>query len=296
MARFWLPRIVARRFIPKTLRLALGAAVVLIAVVAASKVTLCQQPQNVALPFLDGEQLIYQAEFSRALVRGVDVGELRFSAKINPPSAQADKSVVTLVGDAVTKGFLIRLSGSKVHIHVESVADAQPFAVLRTKSLYEDKRTTIDSLAVFDHATGKAVWTAREQNHDPNATTLAFTEPVQDVLTLIYFVRTQSLKSGQPLEVAMVDNGHAYRCVVDVLAGKKLSTALGRVNTLRLEPAIFDGNREVRRRGTLSIWLTDDARHIPVKAEVKAPIGTVDIKLKRIIYRDQNVALQSTRH
>jgi hypothetical protein len=160
--------------------------------------------------------------------------------------------------------------------------------------LYEDKRTTINSDAIFDHATGKAVWTAREQNRAPNATTLQFAEPVQDVLTLIYFVRTQELKPGQPFEVAMIDAGHTYRCVVDVISGKKMSTALGRVNTVRLEPAIFDGSREVRKRGTLSIWLTDDARHIPVKAHVRSNIGTVDIKLKSISYRERNVARQSS--
>jgi hypothetical protein len=77
---------------------------------------------------------------------------------------------------------------------------------------------------------------------------------------------------------------------VNVVAGKKMSTAVGRVNTVRVEPAIFDDNREVRSRGTLSIWLTDDARHIPVKAQVKAPIGTIDIKLKRIRYGDADIA------
>ncbi len=275
-------------------RLALRATILSLVLMAAVTSVFGQQTQNVVLPFTDGEQLVYQAEFTRALLRGVDVGELRFSAKINPPTTGTDKPVINLVGDAVTKGFLIRLAGSKFHIHVESVADAKPFAVLKTNSLYEDKRTTINSEAVFDHAEGKAVWTAREQNRAPNATTLAFAEPVQDVLTLIYFVRTQELKRGQPIEVAMVDAGHTYRCVVDVVAGKKMSTALGRVNTVELEPAIFDGNREVRKRGTLSIWVTDDARHIPVKAQVKANIGTVDIKLKSISYRERNVARQSS--
>lgn len=274
---------------------AIRATLVLLAIFSGAGAVMCQQRPDAALPFADGEQLVYQAEFSRALLRGVDVGELRFSAKIDPPATTSGKAVISLVGDAVTKGFLIRLAGSRFHIHVESIADAKPFAVLRTNSLYEDKRTTINSEAVFDHTVGKAVWTAREQNREPNATTLAFAEPVQDVLTLIYFVRTQELKPGQPIEVAMVDAGHTYRCVVDVITGKKMKTALGRVNTVRLEPAILDGNREVRKRGTLSIWLTDDARHIPVKAQVKASIGTVDIALKSVSYRDRNVVRQSSR-
>ena len=69
-----------------------------------------------------------------------------------------------------------------------------------------------------------------------------------------------------------------------------MSTPVGRVNTVRVEPAIFDGNREVRPRGTLAIWMTDDARHIPVKAQVRAQIGNVDINLKRVTYRDAVLA------
>jgi len=128
------------------------------------------------------------------------------------------------------------------------------------------------------------------QDKKPNAKTLSFNDPVHDVLTLIYFVRTQTLKPGQSFEVAMVDAGHTYRCIVNVVAGKKMDTAVGRVNTVTVEPAIFDGEREVRARGALTISMTDDARHLPVKAQVKSNVGTVDIKLKRVSYRDAELA------
>jgi len=249
-------------------------------------IAIAQQKQSAALPFARGEQLLYKAEFNRGVLRGLDVGELRFSANL-----AADKNV-NLVGDAITKGFLITLTGSHVQIHVESVAEAQPFTVLRTKSLYKDKRTTVNSEATYDHTAGKAFWTDSEQNQKPSAKTLDIGAPVHDVLTLIYFVRTQSLKPGQTLEVAMVDAGRSYRCIVNVVAGKRMRTAVGRVNTVRVEPAILDGDREVRPRGTLTIWLTDDSRHLPVKAQVKAPIGNIDINLKRVTYRDTAIARQ----
>ena len=69
------------------LRRALCAALLSLAIMAAFVSVLGQQRQGIALPFVDGEQLVYTAEFTRALLRGVDVGELRFSAKINPPAA-----------------------------------------------------------------------------------------------------------------------------------------------------------------------------------------------------------------
>ena len=266
----------------------LHLALCLLAVLTSYDLAAAQQKSAIALPFARGEQLLYQAKLNRGLFRGFDVGELRFSAK----AATGDNNapVVSLVGDAVSKGFLLRLSGNRFHIHIESRADAQPFAVLQTKGLYEDKRTTINSEAVFDHAAQKAIWTQSERDKKPDAKTLSFSDPVHDVLTLIYFVRTQTLKPGQSFEVTMIDAGRTYRCVVNVVAGKKMNTPVGRVNTVTVEPAIFDREREVRPRGALTISMTDDARHLPVKAQVKSNIGTIDIKLKRVSYRDADIA------
>ncbi|HXT63409.1 MAG TPA: DUF3108 domain-containing protein [Pyrinomonadaceae bacterium] len=247
-----------------------------------------QQKNQTELPFARGEQLLYQAELNRGVLRGFDVGELRFSAQL--ATDKNDERVVNLVGDAVAKGFLIRLTGSKYHIHIESLADAQPFAVMHTKGLYEDKRTTINSEATFDQAAQKVIWTQSERDQKPDAKTLSFSPPVHDVLTLIYFVRTQQLKPGENFEVAMVDNGHTYRCVVNVTPGRKIGTAVGRVNTISVEPAIFDGDRPVRPRGALVIWFTDDARHLPVKAQIKSSLGTIDIKLKRVSYPEADLA------
>lgn len=190
----------------------------------------------------------------------------------------------------MSKGILLRLSGKRFHIHIESRADAQPFAVLQTKRLYEDKQTTINSEAVYDHAAQTAIWKQTEKDKQPDAKTLSFSDPVHDVLTLIYYVRTLDLKPGQSFEVAMLDAGRTYRCVVNIVAGKKMNTAVGRVNTITVEPGIFEGEREVRPRGALTISMTDDARHLPVKAQVKSNIGTIDIKLKRVTYRDAGIA------
>ena len=265
------------------LRLTLG----LLVFVASYGLAAAQEKNSVKLPFAHGEQLLYQAELNRGLLHGFDVGELRFSAR---PTGDSNGAVVNLVGDAVSKGLLIRLSGNRFHIHIESRVDAQPFAVLQTKGLYEDKRSTINSEAIFDHVSQKVLWTQTERDKKSDPKTLSFSDPVHDVLTLIYFVRTQTLKPGQSFEVAMVDAGRTYRCVVNIMAGKKMNTAVGRVNTITVEPAIFDGDREVRPRGALTIAMTDDARHLPVRAQVKSNLGTIDIKLKRVSYRETDVA------
>jgi hypothetical protein len=261
----------------------------LLACVAVQGVGLAQQGQPPAeLLFARGEQLLYKAELNRGMLRGLDVGELRFSAKV--ATDKDDGRVLNLIGEAVSKGLLIRLTGAHFQFHVESTADANPFEVLRTRSSYRDKRGTTNTELTFNHAAGKAEWTESKENQPANAKNLEFKAPVTDVLTLIYFVRTRNLKPGHKFDVMMIDAGRVYRCEVNVLAGKKIATPIGRVNTLRIEPAIFDGSREVRARGSLIVWMTDDARHLPVKAQVKAPIGNIDINLKRITYREPAIA------
>ncbi len=111
-----------------------------------------------------------------------------------------------------------------------------------------------------------------------------FSEPIQDVLTIIYFLRTRRLEVGKSFEVPLSDSGRVFRFSVAVAERKQLKTVLGRVNTVRIEPALFGQDGIVRSRGTLSVWITEDSRHLPVKAQLKVDMGTFDIKLKRVSY------------
>jgi hypothetical protein len=271
--------------------LVVGAALLLAAVAAASVAVYPQQPAKPQLPFSQTEELVYLAEFNRSLLRGVNVGELRFSAKPSSVSTSGE-GVWDIAGDATAKGFLLKLFGAKYRLHVDSVVNGDSFTVLHTKKVEEDRGRVRTSEAAFDHATRKVTWTdyGQDQSKPIGSTTVDFVEPIQDVLTVLYFVRTQKLRPGQTFDVPLVDNGRVYRCSVKVMERKKIKTVVGRVDTVRVEPAIFGDDRVIRTRGTLSIWVTDDARRLPVKAQVKIPAGTFDIKLKRVNYRQNDVA------
>src|SRR5438128_10859964 len=155
-----------------------------------------QKPANTALPFPRGEELLYQAEFKRGPVRGIDVAEFRFSAdaaQIAPKdSPRDDPMVLRLVGDVVSRGFFTKLAGFYYHQHVESVVEANSFTVLRTSKLEEHGKRVRTSEAVFDHQSHKVTWTERNPNQSqaPRTTSVDFSEPIQDVLTVIYFLRT----------------------------------------------------------------------------------------------------------
>lgn len=240
-------------------------------------------------PFEPGEELIYKAEISRSLLRKVDVATFRFVAtRVANDLAETVESPATgalrFTGDVASEGFFTRLFNIKFHQHIESTVDPESLAVRKTVKLDEQGKRKRTSEAVFDQKTGKVTWTERDPNdpsREPRVVTTDFNGTVHDVVSAIYYLRTQHLEVGKNLEVPVSDSGRVYQLPVRVVEKKRMKTVLGRVQVIRVDPELFGSRGMVTVKGQFSIWLTDDQRHIPVKAQIKAEQGTFDITLKK---------------
>ena len=241
-----------------------------------------QQPARTPLPFERCEELTYQAEFTRGLLRGVNVAEFHFKSTAQDVRGAGDPGVLHLTGDVVSKGLFPRIAGFRFHQHVESTAKVEPFTALHTDKIEEQGKRSRVLEAVFDHKTQKVLWSERSPN--PQGGAFDFTEPIQDVLTVIYYLRTQKLEPGKSFDVPVTDAGRVFRLSVAAVEEKEIDTVLGKVKAIRIEPALFGDTSLVRARGQLSIWITDDERRLPVRAQLKVDLGTFDIKLKRVSY------------
>ncbi|HEX8844172.1 MAG TPA: DUF3108 domain-containing protein [Pyrinomonadaceae bacterium] len=240
------------------------------------------------LPFEPTEELVYEGEFTRAILRGVNIAELRFTANrtqlssTNQPNGGQQQALRFTV-EAETKGILSKLFKINYHQRVESTVEPNSFSVLQTTKLDEQGKRKRTSEAVFDKAAGKVVWTERDPT-DPTREPRVVTNPasgaVQDIASAFYYLRTQPLELGRRFEILISDSGQVYRIPVAVTERKKMKTVLGQVQTLRVEPEIFGEDRLVRGKGKISIWFTDDARRVPVRARINNEMGTLDIKLK----------------
>jgi uncharacterized protein DUF3108 len=246
-----------------------------------------QENQRAPLPFERGEELIYQAEFTRGLLRGIDVAEFHFTSTTEHVARGADDPVLLrLMGDVVSKGLFPRIAGFKFHQHVESTADLEPLTALHTDKVEEQGKRSRVLEAVFDHKTHKVTWSERSPN--PQSGAFDFTEPIQDVLTVIYYLRSQKLAVGNSFDVPVTDAGRVFRLSVHAVEEKEIDTVLGKVKAIRVEPALFGDTSLVHARGQLSIWFTEDDRRLPVRAQLKVDLGTFDIKLKRVTYPQPN--------
>ena len=128
-----------------------------------------------------------------------------------------------------------------------------------------------DKELIFDHAKKKAVYI---DHRGGVKVEVAINENTYDPYSSFYFVRTLNLEVGKSVYVSVLDNNELWNVEVQVLKKEKMKTILGEVNTILIKPLIkSEGIFE--RKGEIFIWLTDDARRIPVKMKTKVAIGSI---------------------
>lgn len=249
-----------------------------------------QKPtRSVALrPFEPAEELIYQAEISRSLLKKLDVAEFKLKAqRTNSRKSNAHSNTgetLVLNCDIASKGFFPKLFGIRFRETLESTIDPVTFTVQSSKRIDEHGKRIRSSEAVFDQARGKVSWTELDPNdpqRPPRVVNAEFKGPVHDILSAIYFIRTQPLQVGKDFELPISDSGQLYKVPIRVLEKKKLKTVLGRVDAILLQVDLFGSGGMLDGTGKFFLWLTDDARKIPVSVKIKSEFGTFDITLKK---------------
>lgn len=273
-------------------------ATILLALFCAGIATPQKLARPVALrPFEPAEELVYEAELSRGILRKLDVADFRLKAQRSPvrPAVSSDVSspdkttaeTLVLTCDIASKGFFPRLFGLRFRETLESTLDPISFAVQNSKRVDEHGKRMRSSEAVFDQAHGKVSWTERDPNdpnRQPRVVNSEFAGPMHDILSAIYFLRTQSLQVGKSFELPISDSGQIYKVPVRVLEKKRMKTVLGRVDALLVEAELFGPRGMIDGNGKFFMWLTNDARRIPVSVKIKTEYGTFDIKLKKVTH------------
>lgn len=225
-------------------------------------------------------------EFSRALLKNVDVAEFHFTSRKDPAETLevGKQAPLKLTGEVSSKGFFARIFNLKFREWMESFVDPDTFTVHRTKRIDEQGKRLRISEAVYSD--GKVSWTERDPNNPsnpPHTAEAEFSGQIQDVLSAIYFLRTVALTPGTTFNVAISDSGRVYNIPVKVVEKKRLKTVLGKVDAVRVDPALFGPNGMMSRDAHISIWYTSDQHRIPVKAKIKTEYGIFNVSLKKII-------------
>lgn len=230
-------------------------------------------------PFAIGERLVYEGKASK-IIGGIPVAGLTFTFSKAPDS---DNYLVKT--EAVSKGTLLKIFRYSFTQQYESLIDHDTFRIIKTTKHDVQKERVRDSVADFDYQKKTVTFVENDPknpNRPPKRIASDLVGPTNDIVSAIYVLRTMQLTVGRSFELPLSDSGLVYSVRVNVTARELQKTDIGKVWCYRLEPDLFGPGRFIEQKGKIIIWVTEDARRLPVRGRIETESFKVEVRIKSV--------------
>ena len=212
-------------------------------------------------PFRPGESLKFAVQYG--IVRAG-------TAYLEIPQVRDWKGheVYAFTARAESNAFFSRFY--KVRNKIESYWDPRAQYTWRYSEDRREGSHKFRSEIEFDHDRNEAIY--------PDGQAYPIPPQVQDALSAFYYTRTQAL----PLGGSIVFDYHASKksqpLQVRVIGRERVNTPAGTFDCVAIEPIMRAGGI-FKNNGRLVIWLTEDARRMPVLMRSRVAIGSISVVL-----------------
>jgi len=235
--------------------------VIFIAVFLLTLFLYCQMALALTIP----EKLVYDLTWT-----GIKAGTA--IQEINAESGDIKITSIARSADWISVFF-------PVEDRIESVLASSPDSKFGQSKSYSMKTREgshrRDREVQFNHVKGLAYY---KDNINGDKREIPIAAATLDTLSSFYFVRTLKLEVGKSVFLTILDNTKTWNVEVQVLRKEKIRTSLGTFNTIVIKP-LMQSEGIIDRKGDMLIWLTDDARLLPIKMKTKVKIGSVTATL-----------------
>ena len=211
-----------------------------------------------SLIFTIDEGLLYDLNF-----RGYNAGESMLSIK-------KDKSNYYLTSIIKTNKFLDRFY--KIRDRVDVILNDEDFSIIKVEKKLNQggKKTNFTSIIDQENLTASS-----------NNKTISIPGRVFDPLGAIYYLRNQNIVVGDTFELTTYDNDKLKNLFIVAKDIETVSTSIGNFECIVLTPQSKDG-KLLKNKGSMTIWLSNDEKKIPIKIENRTNIGKMIMKLKNM--------------
>jgi len=159
-----------------------------------------------------------------------------------------------------------------------------PNCVQQTKLDALERSRHRETDVTYDYSRGKTNYVERDLIKNSIFKTAEAEIPacVSDIVGSLYKLRTMPLRPGQSGQILLSDGKKTVPARVEAQAEEKITTKAGTFNTIRYEAFVFNGVLYTRK-AQLLIWLSDDAKRIPVqiRARMAFPVGAITLTLEK---------------
>jgi hypothetical protein len=221
------------------------------------------------VPFKVGETLSWDVSWSSYLTAGTAV------ATVKEKKPSFNSTAYYIVAEGRPTPLLSKLYS--IYYKMDTLLDSYTLLPQRGSVYTEEGKRHRFKTTQFDRAGRKVFF---EYKSDTTAKADFPTSAVtQDALSAIYVLRAIPLKAGDRMTMPVSDNGVNYKVQFDVGALESLKTPLGVQSAWRVRLSVFDdANKAIGKN--VAIWMSDDARRLPLKLQADLPVGSFNLTLR----------------
>lgn len=223
-----------------------------------------------AVPFKVGEVLSYDVSWSTYLTAGTA------TMSVKERRASGASSVYDLVAEGTPTTLLDKLY--HLYYKAETLLDTKTLQpMLSTVYSNERSRTKLRSMRF----TGRTTY---EFSPKTNAPFEKKTMPALalDPMAAVYVIRAIPLRAGQSFVMPIVDGPDTYNARWTIAGPEPITTPAGSFSAWRLTPALSDAQGKPVANRKVTLWMSDDARKLPIKLQAGLPVGNFVLTLTKI--------------
>jgi Protein of unknown function (DUF3108) len=225
--------------------------------------------KEMAVPFRTGETLEYDIGWSSF----VTAGTATVSVKEKKPSFGSTAYYIVAEGrptSIVSKLYTL-------YYKADTLLDSYTLLPQRGSLYSEEGKRHRMKTTVFNQAAKKATYEVETRTLVKKE--LAIPGFTQDALSAIYVLRSIPFKAGEKFNMPVSDNGNVYKVQMQVGTLEPVKTGVGTINGLKITPVITGPDKDAPRG--LALWISDDARRLPLKMEAQLLVGKVTVTLRQ---------------
>jgi hypothetical protein len=120
---------------------------------------------------------------------------------------------------------------------------------------------------------------------DANGVNYNTPENIQDMISSFYYARNidfSQAKKGDIFTISSFVDKEVFDLKIKYVGHETIKTDLGKIKCLKFHPVVQKG-RIFRSEDDLNVWISDDANHIPIKAEAHVIVGSVSMDLVQYV-------------
>jgi hypothetical protein len=228
--------------------------------------------------FQPGESVTYRVYYTLAGVY-IAAGEATFTCSLEKLN---DKPVYHVTGEGKCYSFLDNFF--RVRDKYESFIDTsnlQPLKFIR--NVNEGNFKKYENVS-FNKTAHTAI---------TNSGVFKIPECIQDVVSSMYYARNidfDKMKPDDKIPFSMFLDNQVYNLYIRYLGKETIKTKYGKFRTIKFKPllikgTIFEGGEK------MTVWVSDDANHIPV--HVESPISVGSVKVDMMEFKNSRTPLSS---